>query len=152
MLSLGHEACADRATAPMPHACRESHGGQLVTTRTCRLSDHLIKIFTFPYERRIGGRQGSLVGKEWMQTSQWCSGGGDVLSLSAESLCSDQITFSMRLPKMALAMTAQTKHAFCSLFARPTIGASHSMLPVPNTTLGYARCNAADACPTLVAP
>ena len=81
-----------------------------------------------------------------------CSGGGDALSLSAESLCSDQITFSMRLPKMALAMTAQTKHAFCSLFARPTIGASHSMLPVPNTTLGYARCNAADACPTLVAP
>lgn len=61
----------------------------------------------------------------------------------------------MRLPKMALAMTAQTnkgKHASCSLFARPTIGASHSMLPVPNTTLGYARCNAADACPTMVAP
>lgn len=68
MLSLGHEACADRATAPMPHACRKSHGGQLVTTRTCELSDHLIKIFTFPYERRTGGRQGSSVGKEWMQT------------------------------------------------------------------------------------
>ena len=44
------------------------------------------------------------------------------------------------------------EHAFWPLFARPTIGSSHSMLPVPNTTVGYARCNAADACPTLLGP
>jgi hypothetical protein len=43
-------------------------------------------------------------------------------------------------------------YAFWSLFARPTIGASHSMLPVPNTTVGYARCNTADVCPALVGP
>jgi hypothetical protein len=43
-------------------------------------------------------------------------------------------------------------HAFWPLFARPTIGASHSILPALNMTAGHARCNAADACPSLVGP
>ena len=53
--------------------------------------------------------------------------------------------------EVVLGYDSADEHAFGSLFARPTTGASHSMLPVPNTTVGYARCNAADACPTLVA-
>jgi hypothetical protein len=57
------------------------------------------------------------------------------------------------LPAVAgLGYDSSDGHAFWSLFARPTIGSSYSMLPVPNTTVGYARCTAADACPTLVGP
>ena len=44
--------------------------------------------------------------------AKWWSGGGDAVALSAEdvtvrkeSLCSDQITFSICLPKVVLAMT-----------------------------------------------
>lgn len=55
-------------------------------------------------------------------------------------------------PEDGLGYDSSDGHAFWSLFARPTIGAFHSMLPVPNTMVGYARCSAADACPTLVGP
>lgn len=55
-------------------------------------------------------------------------------------------------PEDGLGYDSLDEHAFGSAFTRPTTGASHSMLPVPNATVGYARCNAADACPTLVAP
>ena len=82
--------------------------------RAIRPSD---KNFHLPYERRIGGRQGSLVEKQWMR-----SGGVVVempVALSAEdvtvreeSLCSDQITFSIWLPKVVLAMTVQTDTRF----------------------------------------
>lgn len=79
-----------RQTAPMPHACRVFHGGQLETMRACGLSDHLIKIFTCPYERRIGGRQGLLVGREWMPWMR--SGGGDVLSLFVYGRSTEDVT------------------------------------------------------------
>ena len=73
------------------------------------------------------------------------------------SLCAGKLVLGsdncFDLPSgVGLGYDSSDEHAFGSLFARPTTGASHSMSPVPNTTVGYARCNAADACATLVEP
>jgi hypothetical protein len=112
--------------------------------RAIRWSD---KIFTPPYEQRVGGRQGS-----WplVRVDVDDGGGGglssaDSSSTCVKSFCSDQISH-------AETRTWLRQHGLRRVLVFLCAQRSHTMLLAPDAMVGYAKCNAAEACPTPSGP